>query len=72
MANLHTAFATERVQLFEMCTLPNPLRDALMVTQLQTSSGRTVRPESAGLGVALTPEIEEQFAFRPDGGHVIQ
>ena len=71
-ANLHTVLAEPGVELFEYCTLPNPLRDALLVDPVGLEGGRLQAPTAAGLGVRLTSEIEKQFAFVPGGGHVIR
>jgi D-galactarolactone cycloisomerase len=70
-ANLHTVLAEEHVQLFEYCTLPNPLRDALLVEPIRFEAGRVGAPSAPGLGVALAPEVESRFAFVAGGGHVI-
>lgn len=70
-ANLHTVLAEQHVELFEYCTLPNPLRDALLVEPVGFEGGRLNAPSTPGLGVALTPELEQRFAFVPGGGHVI-
>jgi L-alanine-DL-glutamate epimerase-like enolase superfamily enzyme len=71
-ANLHTAFADPHVTLFEFCTLPNPLRDAMRVEPVAFADGRITAPTAPGLGLALTPEIEREFAFQSGGGHVIR
>ncbi|BDZ54352.1 hypothetical protein GCM10025870_14250 [Agromyces marinus] len=71
-ANLHTVFAEPSVELFEFCTLPNPLRDALRVEPVDFADGTIGAPTAPGLGVQLTEEIERRFAFRPGGGHVIR
>jgi L-alanine-DL-glutamate epimerase-like enolase superfamily enzyme len=71
MANLHTALATAGVDLVELCTIPNPLREALLVEPLRRDGSKIHRPTAAGLGVRLTPEIEQQYPFRPGRGHVI-
>ena len=70
-ANLHTVLAQQHVQLFEYCTLPNPLRDALLVEPVRFDAGRLGAPTAPGLGVALTPELERRFACAVGGGHVI-
>ena len=70
-ANLHAAFADPHVELFEFCTLPNPLRDAMRVQPVGFRDGRISAPTAPGLGLVLTPEIEREFAFRSGGGHVI-
>lgn len=71
-ANLHTVLAEPAVELFEYCTLPNPLRDALLVEPVGFEGGRLAAPTSPGLGVQLTPELEKRFAFVAGGGHVIR
>ena len=71
-ANLHTVLAEPGVELFEYCTLPNPLRDALLVEPIDWEDGQLRAPTAPGLGVALTPELEREFAFVPGGGHVIR
>ncbi|WP_210506961.1 mandelate racemase/muconate lactonizing enzyme family protein [Naasia sp. SYSU D00057] len=71
-ANLHTVLADPHVELFEYCTLSNPLRDALLVEPVGFRDGRVVAPTAPGLGVRLTPEIERDFPFHPGGGHVIR
>ncbi len=71
-ANLHTVLAEPDVELFEFCTLPNPLRDAMRVEPVRFAEGRISVPTAPGLGLALTPEIEREFAFQPGGGHVIR
>jgi D-galactarolactone cycloisomerase len=71
-ANLHTVLAESGVELFEYCTLPNPLRDALLVEPVGFENGMLSAPTAPGLGVALTPELEREFAFVAGGGHVIR
>ena len=71
-ANLHTVLAEPGVELFEYCTLPNPLRDALLVEPVAFEDGTLRAPTAPGLGVALTPELEREFAFVAGGGHAIR
>jgi L-alanine-DL-glutamate epimerase-like enolase superfamily enzyme len=71
-ANLHTVLAEPNVELFEYCTLPNPLRDALLVDPVGFENGRVKAPTAPGLGVRLTPELEQEYAFVAGGGHVIR
>jgi D-galactarolactone cycloisomerase len=71
MANLHVCIAHPNVKLFEFCTLPNPLREALLGQPPRLEDGYLVVPDSPGLGVALTPELEHRFTFQPGKGHVI-
>ncbi|WP_228372754.1 mandelate racemase/muconate lactonizing enzyme family protein [Demequina maris] len=71
-ANLHAALAHPHVRLFEFCTLPNPMREALMVEPVVLDGGAVVAPTAPGIGVDLTPAIESSFPFVPGGGHVIR
>jgi D-galactarolactone cycloisomerase len=71
-ANLHTVLAEPHVELFEFCTLPNPLRGALLVEPIRFEGGVIHAPTSPGLGVTLTPDLEQEFAFVAGGGHVIR
>lgn len=71
-ANLHTVLADPHVELFEYCTLPNPLREALVREPVDFRDGHVVAPTGPGLGVELTAAIESEFAFSPGGGHVIR
>jgi L-alanine-DL-glutamate epimerase-like enolase superfamily enzyme len=72
MANLHTVLARPEVELFEYCTLPNPLRESLLVEPLRREGSALVAPSAPGLGIRVTPAIEQQFPFVPTGGHVIR
>jgi L-alanine-DL-glutamate epimerase-like enolase superfamily enzyme len=65
MANLHTAFASPACRWMEVPTNPNPLVDELMVAPLQLHDGLLAPPTAPGLGVALTPEIEARYPYRP-------
>ncbi len=71
-ANLATVLAEPQVELFEYCTLPNPLRDALLVKPVRFEDGMVHAPDTVGLGVQLTPELEAEFPFVAGGGHVIR
>lgn len=71
MANLATAFATPGMPLVELCTIPNPLREALLVQPLDVRDGHVLPPTAPGLGVAITPDLEARFPFLPGRGHVI-
>jgi L-alanine-DL-glutamate epimerase-like enolase superfamily enzyme len=68
MANYHAAFATPSCRYLEMSSVYNPLRDAVLVEPWKLQGGSLALPQSAGLGVQLTPEMEKEFAFR-EGTH---
>ncbi|MGA2295388.1 MAG: mandelate racemase/muconate lactonizing enzyme family protein [Acidimicrobiales bacterium] len=71
-ANLHAALAHGHVNLFEYCTLPNPLREELLVEPIQLIDGCIKAPTGPGLGVRVDPDIERKFAFSAGAGHVIR
>ena len=64
--------ADPHVELFEFCTLPNPLRDALRVEDVEFRDGGIGAPTAPGLGIQLTPELEAAFPYTEGGGHVIR
>jgi len=70
-ANLHVALSHDHVELFEYCTLPNPLRDELLVEPTQFVDGHIIAPTTPGLGVRLDADAEQKFPFSTAGGHVI-
>ncbi|WP_327087965.1 mandelate racemase/muconate lactonizing enzyme family protein [Nonomuraea sp. NBC_01738] len=72
MASLHTAFATPSMDLIELCTLPNPMREELLVEPLRVVDSHVLPPTRPGIGVRLTPELESRFRFQPGRGHVIR
>ena len=72
MANLHASFAHEHVQLFEFCTLPNELRDALFAEQISFKNSRITRPLLPGIGVNVDAAIEAKYPYQNAGGHVIK
>lgn len=63
-ANVHAAFAAG-CSLFEWATPPNPLREELLTESWKIVSGRLQKPTAAGLGIELTEEIREKYAFIP-------
>jgi hypothetical protein len=71
-ANLHAALAHDHVQLFEYCTLPNPLREALLREPVRLVDGFIEAPTLPGLGVRLSRELEQRYPFQAGGGHVIR
>ena len=65
MANYHAAFAGGG-ELAEWPMPEYPLRGELLVEQLQIKNGNLKRPKEPGLGVRLTKEIEERYAFKEE------
>ena len=72
MANLHSSFAHDHVKLFEFCTLPNELRDALFAEKISFHESKVDRPVLPGIGVLVSSELEAKYPFRNVGGHVIR
>jgi L-alanine-DL-glutamate epimerase-like enolase superfamily enzyme len=69
-ASVHCALAAG-AELIELCTIENPLRDALLVRPPAVVDGRMARPEAPGIGAVLTPETEAAHPFLKGLGHVI-
>ncbi len=65
MSNYHVAFANG-ADLAEYPMPYYPLREELMVEPLKIVDGWLQVPTTVGLGVKLTPEIEQKYAFRED------
>lgn len=62
MANYHAAFAAGG-KLLEYPMLAFPLATQMIGDQGQIKSGRLIRPAAPGLGLTLTPQIEERYPF---------
>lgn len=65
MANYHAAWAGHA----DLAEWPMPayaLREVLMVKPPDIQDGRLSPPETPGLGVAISPEIEREFPFVPE------
>ena len=63
MANYHVGFAAGSTAWLEHPAVGNPMRDALLAEPLRIVDGRVMPSTAPGLGVRLTPEIEERFAY---------
>jgi L-alanine-DL-glutamate epimerase-like enolase superfamily enzyme len=68
MANYHAALAGGGT-VAEWPIKPYALRDALTVSGWSVASGHITLPDTPGLGVRLTPEIEREYAFREDADY---
>lgn len=62
MASYHAAFAASG-KLVEFPMLDFPLSREMMGGQAQIIDGELVRPTAPGLGLTLTPEMEERYPF---------
>jgi L-alanine-DL-glutamate epimerase-like enolase superfamily enzyme len=65
LANYHAALACGG-QKVEWPLPAYPLRDVLLKSPLQVRDGKLQLGDTPGLGTRLTPEIEEEFRFRPE------
>lgn len=65
MANYHIAFANG-ADLVEYPMPDFPIRRDLMVEPLVIRDGKLQAPTAIGLGVQLTADLEEKYAFRED------
>lgn len=63
-ANVHAAFAAG-CSLIEWATPPNPLREDLLIEPWRIVEGCLQKPTATGLGVQLTQEIREKYAYIP-------
>lgn len=70
--NYHLAFATPNCKILEYPTWGYPLRDELFVEPLRIEDGELYPPKAPGLGVELSDEVRERYAFRPEGGVSMQ
>ena len=64
MASYHAAFAGDG-DLVEWPMLHHPLTDDMIGDRAPIRNGRLLRPDSPGIGVELTPEIEARYPFDP-------
>lgn len=64
MASYHAAFAGGG-DLVEWPMLHHPLTDDMIADRALIRNGRLFRPDSPGIGVVLTPEIEAHYPFDP-------
>ncbi|MDF0597647.1 mandelate racemase/muconate lactonizing enzyme family protein [Psychromarinibacter halotolerans] len=64
MASYHAAFAGHG-DLVEWPMLYHPLTDDMIGDRAPIVAGRLTRPDSPGIGVELTPEIEARYPFDP-------
>lgn len=65
MANYHAALAGGGT-VAEWPIKPYILREALTIFAWSITGGRITLPDTPGLGVRLTPEIEREYAFREE------
>lgn len=67
-ANIHLALATPNCIWVEHPVLGNPLESELFVAPLIIRDGHVQAPSAPGLGIALTREVREKYAFVPGSG----
>lgn len=63
-ANVHAAFAAG-CRMIEWATPPNPLRTEPFIEPWNIIDGRLQKPTTPGLGIELTKEVLEKYAFIP-------
>ncbi|MGV9799266.1 mandelate racemase/muconate lactonizing enzyme family protein [Mycobacterium sp. NPDC003449] len=71
MTSIHAAFACG-LDLVEVCTLLNPLREATLTHPLALVDGAIRRPTEPGSGATLPADAEQAFAYRPGRGMLIR
>ncbi len=72
MANIHTLACSPASLIMEFSQAANPLRERLLTQPLQMEDGHLVLPELPGLGVAVPPEILEEFPYDAEAGAVLK
>jgi L-alanine-DL-glutamate epimerase-like enolase superfamily enzyme len=65
MGNYHAAFATRNCAILELPSVPNPLREEVLVEPLRLSEGKLHAPSAPGLGVRLPDDLEARYPYRP-------
>jgi L-alanine-DL-glutamate epimerase-like enolase superfamily enzyme len=65
LANYHAAFAGGGTMV-ELPMLRFDLREEMMIEPSLIEGGNLQAPQSPGIGVRLTPEIEQKYTFRPE------
>lgn len=66
--NYHLAFTLPNCKVLEYPTWGYPLRDALFSEPLRIEQGDLLPPSAPGLGVELSDEVREEYAYRPEEG----
>lgn len=66
--NYHLAFTTPNTSIVEYPTWGYPLRDELFTEPLDIRDGYLYPSKAPGLGVELTKEVREKYAFRETAG----
>jgi L-alanine-DL-glutamate epimerase-like enolase superfamily enzyme len=67
-ASWHLAAASHSVDWLEHVQAASTIQQALLVDEFKVADGTVGLPEAPGLGVQLTPELLERFAFVPRSG----
>lgn len=65
MANFHAAFASRNCTILELSSVPNPLREELLIEPLRMVDGKIQAPRAPGLGVYLPEGLEQKYPYRP-------
>ena len=71
MGNYHAAFASGNCRYLELPTVPNALREELMVEPIRLHDGNVLRPTLPGLGVKLPADLESRYPYRADSWYRI-
>ncbi len=68
MQNLHAAFAAPNTVIIETPPAPGPLHTELWGEAFVMRDGYVLPPDQPGLGVRLTDDLKEHYAFVPGSG----
>jgi L-alanine-DL-glutamate epimerase-like enolase superfamily enzyme len=70
-ANYHIGFAVPNCVILERPALDNPLIPALLTEPFQIKDGQLLPPSAPGLGLHLSEEVLQKFAYRPGSAYQI-
>lgn len=65
LQNVHAAFAAPNTVIVELPPAAGPMHREIWGDALVVEDGHVLPPSAPGLGVVLTPELKERFAFVP-------
>lgn len=68
MQNLHFGFAAANTVMLEIAPNYGPLHSEIIGDGFRMKDGRVLPPEAPGLGIRLTDDIKERWAFVPGSG----
>lgn len=71
MANMHAFACTPNGLIVEWSQAHNPLRELILREPLRFEGGQLLLPEHPGLGVDITPDLQQRYPYDPAGTAVL-